>query len=735
MLNPKKISLWGGVLLLVLALGMSVTEKILVYRLTQELKTYAQGQNIKIEKAQLYFDGLLVKRAEISDRLVLKNVLLGREKIKKVETLELTIQQGDKFLQTPFPVSLYDALKIQYLTVNLPFLDDMITVNGRLQSSIKSDGTTEYNLPFKSQDKEVQLDGLARFTLSDRSIDQIAVTLNSGATRYPWLKAKRLTGWWDYKKQTNTQTGELSIGSLEWVDMVFDNVQLNLLGKHLAFSGDLPRKSGQVDGDLYFKEGEMPTLSTALKIDDFLALGSKFSGKGSFQTALSLKEWDIKSGRFTGEGAVTGGIERNKTQLDFDYNGQLKKQGQEFSLEANECFNVSLLTPSIRIPNKQCFSVSKPIMLNMQGVMKPFDVSASGVDFLLPHHHKSKGRIASLNGRVKDLDSVILQVEDLQAENKNFHEISGSIKLSQGRLSSENLSGIFYCHQSSYRFQLQNKSIIINDQKTGQKIADLTGDIKQGYFKGQGQFNGPVSFFQSDLTQGQALYTGSLHFNLFDPFSQIDGQGQLKITQASFKKQALQTKSLNADFKTASLIPLTLTGRQSMTIKNGQLGFLNFEDAIINFDMPFELKTTQFKAMGSQWQGEGDVFTAIVESDEVLKNTAFDGLKLSPSQLQGQIKVSYTDDIFPSLDTLIFKAPTAGVVSYELTKRPRFLNTGTDYFALQQMREVLQNFQFDEFLVPMNEQGIQGIYMYGIHPDHNQSKPIEMDLTLDQSIE
>lgn len=712
----KRVSLWLGVGLLVFALTMGVTEKLSIYNLQKKLTAYG-GEPARIDGAHLYLDGLSVARVEISDQFVLKNVLFGRKAIKHVETMEIAITHGDNFLQKLLPFQLYDDLNIKFITIRFPFFGEGISLNGRLETTQKSDGSNSYTLNFVTQEGDIYAKGRAEFDLVDQKINHMAVTLEQGKSRYDWLQAKRATGWWDYNGQTNEQAGELTIGSLEGHGFVFDNVQLALKNKELTLSGDLPRGAGQIDGDVLWGDNEFSTLSVSLNIKDLSAYDKSLSGEGDFQTKLSLKSFDIKTGRFKGEGDVKARFDLGHTKVDMDYRGALEKQGQQVIATPEGCINASLSfnrhQTVFSIPQKHCFTVLSPVILNGTHLETPIQYKAEKLSYTLKHKmfNKIRGEIASLSGKVAGLNDLSLQVK--------------------------NMTGRMAFKGRDYNLSLSNKTLIIKDAQINQKIAEMVGSVKGNRYSGQIVYNGPLALFDDDVSEGQAFYNGAVAFNLHDPLSKITGQGVLKITNAAMTKGDLQALGVTAELKIQSINPLAVQSSQRVEIKKGILGTIPFENGVFYFtkmsDQPVAIQSSQFNALGSVWKGEGLVATSNIDAQNILRDTAFEGLNITPHRLSGQLNLKLEGDkVF--LENSVFKALQNGVVSYTSNKRPRFLNTGSDYYDLQRMRDILQSFQFNELAIPVGRTGVQGLYIRGVHPDYNNGKPIEFDLTVSGAV-
>lgn len=735
----KRLCFWAGIALLILGIGLIVAKQFAIHNLEKSLSSYDGGQTY-IKGAKLYLDGLSVKEIKISDHLVLKNVLFGHKTIKHVETMELTLKHGDNFLKKELPFNLYDDLNIKFITLHVPFLDDVISFDGRLSTSEKSDGSIGYTLNFTAQEGQVRAKGTAEFDLKDQKINQMNITLEKGGSRYDWLQTKRATGWWDYNGITHTHTGEITIGSLEWQNIVLDNVQLALADDRVTFSGDLPAKAGQVDGDLTLQE--KPKLSLAVNATDLSVFENMSSGEANLQANLLLDDFDLKTGSFDGKGSVTGHYKTANNTIDFDYKGGFTHQDQKITATPDKCLNASLSLKRtgniINLPAKHCFEISSPVVLKRWKLQSPIKFSASQTPYLFKNAIKTlRGKVANLTGQIRTLDDIVVSFENAAVTNKPIkgialHHLSGSVFVGKGVLTKNLKASVSYNGQG-YSFAKNGKKAIVIHKKSGQKIADFTGSIIGQRYRAEGTFNGALSLISADAKAGQAFYNGTIDLDIHDPLSAIAGQGILKITNGSIAKGDLVAQGLNADIKVQSLKPLVTSGKQMVEVKTGKIGRIPFENAVLYFDkvkgQAMNIHSAQLNAMGAVWHGKNHVLTAEVSLTDVLRGSNFEGLKITPLTLNGRMNLSVENDGVVTLKNSVFKATHAGVIKYDLNKRPSFLNAGSDYYDLQRMRDILADFQFTELAIPMGREGVQGLYILGTHPDHNNGKPIEFDLT------
>ena len=739
----KRLCLWLGAVLLIVALAMMIMERLAIHHLKQELNTYGSGDVI-VEGARLYFDGLSVKRASISDELVLKNVLFGRKAIKHVEILEMTIPHESDFLEKPLPIGLYDHLNIKFVTLHLPFLEGHVSMNGRLQSKQKSDGSTGYVLNFNSQKGDIRAKGTATFELADQKISHMAVALEEGASRHDWLNAKRVTGWWDYKGDTGEKSGELTIGSLAWQGLVLNNAQLALTDKTITVSGDLLKDAGQVDGDITWENGA-PQLSIAAKINDLSIYDDTLTGEGDFQVNLTLKESSIKTSDFIGEGDVKGRFKIKNTSIDFDYVGELKKQGDIVTVTPDDCFNASVsLTRQatlFNIPKKQCFTLATPIMLDGSRSQKPVQFKGEDVFYALKHGLFNKtvyGTMGNVSGRLSALNDISVQVKNASLNHDVIKTVSGDLHFGRNTLTHKTLNAHAIFQNQHYDLSLDNDLLTIKDKKTTQKIAELTGSVAEGRYTGKATFNGALSLLDPDASAGQAFYNGSIEFDIADPFEQITGIGVLKINEGAFKKGDLNVEGVSAQIQIQGLRPFLTKPNQTITIKKGTLGSIDFENANISISrqdsQQLTLHSSAFNAFGGTWQGQDTIIQSNnIPVSNILKDSVFEGLVTDPEEIDGRLSFKMNENGYVTFEAGIFKAPSTGKITYNDKRRPQLLNTGSDYYNLQRMRDILAHFEFSKLAVPFDKTGVQGIYILGTHPKYNKGKPIEFDLTVSNS--
>ncbi len=721
-----------------MAISMISLEKWSIIQLKDKLSEYGEGE-VDIQGARLYFDGLVVKHVKISNHLVLQNVLFGLDDIKYVERLQIKLSKD--FLDKPLPLRLYDNLNIKFVTLSLPFLDNVIAIHGRLQSYKKSDGAIAYTLTFASQDNKMRLKGEVDIVLENKKIKQLSVKIDSGDTRYDEFSAKRVAGWWDYRD--GHQSGEISIGSLEWQTAIFDNVQLSLNHDAATFSANLPGRSGQLDADIVFK-GPQAEISLASKLNDLSYFNNKISGEADFQMKILLDKWEMKSLNFDGYGDIKGRVESSKATFDFDYTGQFSRIDNQITLSPEECFNMALSLKSgttvFSIPNKQCVKLKNKIAIKENILMHPIVFHVEKPRYQFRHSlfdHPITGVIGLLYGEVSKQGKINFNIQnaDLDAlpfDDISLRQINGDFQFDQTFIA-QSLSGEMQAYNKAYNVFLTQGRFAIKDPQKNKKIFEINGAFSDGRYQGTAMAIAPLTLFNEQALSGEVEYNGTIAFSLDNPLSQIGGHGLIKINDATIKKGEFLGEGINAYLKTTSLRPLGISPEQMMEVKTGKLGIIPFENGVFYIsklvqDNTITLNRGQFKAMGAIWAGNENSFsTQDVRLTGILKGTPFSGLNIEPEKAEAQIFLKMTpNEIF--VEKGIFRRDQTGKVSYALNKRPQFLNTGADYYDLQRMRDILQNFNFSELSVPFNGQGVQGVYMRGTHPEYNNGNFIELDL-------
>ena len=256
----KKTAFWSGITLFFIAAAMGVIEKLAVYNLKTHMKSYGE---VELVNPRLYFDGLMIDRVTITEKFTLTKVLFSKGKIKKAQAVEVKIDHIEKSI----PVGLNDFFITQNLTIYIPFFTRYLKIKGELETLKKSNGHSFYRYSFRSDEEKIEVEGVADFTLKDKKISTLSVELEEGKIHDDLLKAHRVTGWFDYDHTTLKQAGVLTIGSMEWQDQGFDNVQIMLNDQDISFAANLEGKTGEIDGDIHLGD-EFSKWSFIVKFND-----------------------------------------------------------------------------------------------------------------------------------------------------------------------------------------------------------------------------------------------------------------------------------------------------------------------------------------------------------------------------------------------------------------------------------------------------------------------------------
>ncbi len=683
---------------------MIFLEKKSVQKIKKILIQHTQSEHVQIENPHLYLDGLLVEKINVSNHIILKNVLFQDQTIKQVETVEIKYTDLQQVFAQPLPFDFYEQLKIKYLTIKLPFLGEEVAFNGKLKTLQKSDQSSFYQIDFKSNSPILKASGFAKFSIANGNIDHIDVTIDQANINHAMLKARRISGWWHYNRQDGNPVFSFDMGSADWLDkFIFNDLQISLNNRKMTFSSDLLNQSGRLDGDLILSD--KPHLKFSFKQSD------------------------------------------NFYDLEIDYQGVMSKDSDQWSVTSNPCLNIAVTLNDdkmiLKIPEKQCFSFKEPtLQLNDIEMLQNINLSAQNIPYIFEYAgaKPKKGMIGDLNINYNHLDDILIDFKKgthlgQNASLSKIKDISGRIAVNKNLiLKAVNFKTTHNAQE--YQIDYKDREIYVTHIKSGQRVLSLKNSrVDETNYLGNAALKIPIQYLDTDFSKGELTFQGTMNFNLFNPLEKITGSGTLKIIEADFIKGDLYAYGLNSQIEVLSIWPVMTAGVQNLQIDQAKLGVLDFKDVNFEFEKSkaeLLIHNIQLNMLDQKWSWQDGVLSAKnISSENLLNESVFAGLIIKPNLFSGHMTVDINADYEPILKSVFFKAEQNGVISYSGKNRPNFLNRGNDYEKLRRIRNILLDMRFNKLQFFSNHKGqIERLVLNGIASNINHGQSVELDLKI-----